>query len=99
MVWPDGAWLLSKLLSNKGVRVAASFSLLLATLGFAAGGVGLLLQGGWQRSVIEISTVFSILLFSMFWDGKYKALDDQGGIGVLINLVFILIILIFGFPG
>ena len=45
MVWPDGAWLLSKLLSNKAVRVAASVSLLLAALGFAAGGVGLLLQG------------------------------------------------------
>jgi len=86
MTWPDSAWLLSKIFHKETTRILTSISLALAALGFFAGGLGLFLRQGWWQPVTVGAAVFSILIFLLFWDGRFQALDDQGGIGVLIDL-------------
>jgi hypothetical protein len=98
MTWPAGAWLVSRLLGDQTTRLVASIALVLATLGYAAGGLGLLLQADWWRLVTVVSAVFSLLLFLVLWDGKFQAVADQGGLGLLINLAILIVILVFNWP-
>lgn len=98
MTWPDGAWLFSKLMGDETTRLLATVLLVLATLGLAVGGLGLFLRADWWRTIIVTSTVFSSLLFLVMWDGKFHALADQGGVGILINLVILVLILVFKWP-
>jgi hypothetical protein len=52
MVWPDGSWVFSKLLGDGGTRLLASVSCVLATVGFAAGGIGILARQAWWRPTV-----------------------------------------------
>ncbi len=98
MTWPDGAWLFSKLLADETTRLLASISLALAALTFMAGGLGLFIRQGWWRPVTVSSAVFSAVIFFLFWDGRFQALDDQGGVGLLINLAILAVVLILKWP-
>jgi hypothetical protein len=89
MIWPDDSWAFSKLLGEQGIRWLASVPLLLAAIGFVAGGIGLLINSGWWPTVLAVSAALSSLITILFWDGKMKKLDDQGFIGLLINLVIL----------
>ena len=86
MTWPDGAWAFAKWLTADVTRLAASVLMVAATLGYVAGGVGVLVRGAWGPSLTGWAAVFSTILFIMFWDGKAQKLSDQGGYGILINL-------------
>jgi hypothetical protein len=92
MTWPDGAWLLSKIFHKETTRILTSISLALAALGFFAGGLGLFLRQGWWQTATVGAAVYSILIFLLFWDGRFRALDDQGGVGALINLAILMIV-------
>ena len=94
MTWPDGSWLFSKLAGDEMTRWLASISLVLAALGFVASGLGLLIRQDWWRPVTVGAAVFSAALFLLFWDGKFQALDDKGGGGILINLAILGVVLI-----
>ena len=98
MTWPDGAWLFSKLLGDEATRLAASIALVLVALGLATGGLGLFFRAEWWRTVTTISTIFSSLLFFILWNGKFQAMDDQGGVGILINLAILVAIWVFNWP-
>lgn len=94
MVWPDRSWIFSKFLSVKALRSLASITFLLAAFGFITGGVGILLSLNWELTIVFGAAVFSSLVFILFWDRKLQKLDDQGGIGVLINIAIIFTVLI-----
>jgi hypothetical protein len=94
MIWPDGSWLFARLLGDKTTRLLASIALALAALGFMAGGLGLFIGQEWWRPVVMVSAALSSATFILCWDGKFQALHDQGGIGVLINLALGGIVLI-----
>jgi hypothetical protein len=94
MVWPDGSWLFSKLLGNETTRLLASILLALATLGFVASGLGLLIRQDWWRPVTVGAAIVSTVIFFLFWDGRFQALDDKGGIGLLINVAILVVVLI-----
>jgi hypothetical protein len=98
MLWPDGAWIFSKLIGDEATRWLASISLALAALGFLAAGLGLFIHQGWWRPVTMASAIFSISLYFLFWDGKFHALSDQGGVGVLINLAILVVVGILKWP-
>jgi hypothetical protein len=83
MVWPDGSWAFSKLLGEKHTRTLASVVLLVA------GGAGLLLSQAWWRSVVTAAAAFSSVVFVLLWNGKLHHLDDQGGVGIFINLAIL----------
>jgi hypothetical protein len=86
LTWPDGAWLFSRLLGDPALRRLAAFTLVLAALGFLAAGLGHFIGAGWVRSVTFVAAGLSVLIYLLFWDGKFHALPDQGGIGLLISL-------------
>ncbi|MFN2151686.1 MAG: hypothetical protein ACK2T5_08825 [Anaerolineales bacterium] len=98
MAWPDGAWLFSRFLGDESIRLMATVLLVLSAAGFVTGGLGLLFRGEWWRPVIAIAAAVSSLLFIVCWNGKFQALDDQGGIGILINLAILALILLFKWP-
>jgi len=98
MIWPDGAWLFSQFLGNETTRLLASASLGLAALGFFIGSLGLLIHRSWWKPVTIGSALFSTAIFFLFWNGRFQALDDQGGVGILINLAVMAIVLILKWP-
>lgn len=87
--WPDGSWALSRLLRDETVRVLASLACAFVAAGFVAGGIGFLAELAWWRPVILVSALFSTLVYILTWNGRLNRLDQQGAIGVLINLAIL----------
>jgi hypothetical protein len=98
MLWPDGPWAFSSLMGNETSRLISTVLLGLVALGFLVGGLGLFLQQNWWRSAAIGAAVLSALVFILFWDGKLLALDDQGGIGVLISLALLGCVVLLKWP-
>jgi hypothetical protein len=93
MTWPDGSWVFSRLLASQTTRLMAAVSLALITLSFIAAGAGVFIQLDWWRMLAAGAALFSTALFFLLWDGKFRSLDDQGGIGILINLAILAVVL------
>jgi hypothetical protein len=89
MVWPDGSWLFARLLSTPTPRGLAGVACLVAAMGLAAGGVGLLFRQAWWRPLALAAAAFSALLYLVFWDGQLRQLDSQGWIGILISVAIL----------
>jgi hypothetical protein len=98
MVWPEGSWAFSKLLGDEATRLLASISCILAAIGFVVGGIGIFVGQAWWRPVVVGVTVFSAVIFVLFWDGELRKLADKGGIGLLINIAILVAILILQWP-
>ncbi len=98
MVWPDGAWTFSRLLGDAATRNLASALLVLAAIGFATGGIGVLAGQSWWRPAIIASTVFSSAIYIFFWDGVAQHLSNKGAIGILINAALLAAVLVFQWP-
>jgi hypothetical protein len=98
MVWPEGSLAFTKLLGDEATRLLASISLVLAAIIFAAGGIGILVRQAWWRPAVVGAAAFSAVIFILFWDGKMQRLDNQGGVGLLINLAILIAVLILRWP-
>jgi len=98
LAWPDGAWVFSRLLGDAATRNLAAVSLTMAALAFLTAGLGLFFSAGWARAVTLGAAGFSALIYLLFWDGKFQALPDQGGVGMLISLVILAVVLILKQP-
>jgi hypothetical protein len=98
MVWPDGSWAFSRFLSEATIRNLASILLMLAAVGFIAGGLGLFLKQAWWQPVVISAAVFSSVIYLLFWDGSIRHLDNKGGVGILIDLAILAALLIFRWP-
>ena len=98
MVWPDGSWAFSRLLGEGATRSLAGISFVLAAIGFAAGGIGILVGQAWWRTLVVGSAAFSTLMVLFFWDGKLRKLSDQGLIAILINVAILVAVLILQWP-
>ena len=98
LTWPDGSWVFSRFLSVESVRLTASVLLVLAALAFAGGGLGLLLKQGWWRPLVVGAAALSSLVYLLFWDGTSQRLDNQGFIGILLNLAVLGLVLLAGWP-
>ncbi|MBD3374339.1 hypothetical protein GF406_04820 [candidate division KSB1 bacterium] len=87
MRWPIDSWILSRISNDKTIRFIASILLLVALAGFVLGGFALLLDLGWHQYIIFGSSFFSTFVYILFWNKTTKKLHDQGGIGILINVL------------
>jgi hypothetical protein len=94
LAWPDGSWLFSRLLGDPATHWLAAGSLALATFGFLASGLGLFLGADWWRTMTLGAAGFSVLIYLLFWNGKFQDLPDQGGVGLLINLGILIVVFI-----
>ena len=50
----------------------------------------------WGRIIVVAAAVLSSLIYPLFWDGGLQRLDNQGGIGILINLAVLAALLLLG---
>ena len=98
LTWPDGAWAFSRIVGDEASRKLASVLLVLATIGFIAGGVGILAGQAWWRSPVVGSAVLSAVLYILLWNGQVQRLDDQGAFGILINVAILIAVLIVRWP-
>lgn len=98
LVWPDGSWAFSRLMGDETTRTLASVLLLVATIGFIAGGAGIFAQQAWWRPAVVGAAIFSAAIYVLLWDGGWQHLDDKGAVGLLINLAIIIALLIFHWP-
>ncbi len=92
LAWPNSSWLFSQVFSPRVARLLASAVLLLVALGFVIGGLAMILNQSWASQVTIEAAIFSALTFLLLWDGKLRSLHDQGGIGVLIDMVALTLI-------
>jgi len=95
MLWPDGSWAFSKVFGEKAVRSLACILFILGALGFVVGGIIIFANQRYWRPVVMVSSIFSSILYIVFWDGKLKKLDDKGGFGVLINIAILAGLIVF----
>lgn len=98
MTWPDGSWAFSKLLGDDTTRLLAGILLIVAAVGFVGAGVGVLAGQGWWRPLAIGSAALSAVLYLLFWNGRLQGLDNQGGVGLLIDLAVLVLVLIFNWP-
>jgi hypothetical protein len=94
MTWPDGSWAFSGLLGDSATRLLASIACVLAAIGFVASGTGILVRQAWWRPVVVSAAAFSAVVFVLFWNGQMQKLDNQGGIGLLINIAILAAVVI-----
>lgn len=95
MLWPDGAWAFSKIPGDESIRLLANALLVVAAIGFIAGGLGLILNQTWRYSIVPSAAIFSTIIYILLWDGTFHNLDGQGGVGILINIAILVILVIF----
>jgi hypothetical protein len=88
--WPAGSWAFSKFISLEGVRWISGAACVLAAVGFVVGAAGLFSGQGWWRPVVIGSAVFSSVLYLTLWNGSFQKLDQQGGVGILINIAIVI---------
>lgn len=98
MSWPDSAWLLSRMFGDRATRWVAAITLILAAFGFVAGGFGLIFSQAWWYTATVGAALLSSVMIILLWDGTLRKMDDQGGVGLLINLLFLVLILFIGWP-
>jgi hypothetical protein len=99
MAWPDDSWSFGMLLGDGGARMLASIFLVVAAIGFVVGGIGIFARQAWWRPAVVGSAALSAVIYFLFWNGKLQRLDNQGAIGILIDLVILAAVLIFKQPG
>jgi uncharacterized membrane protein YphA (DoxX/SURF4 family) len=98
MEWPDGSWAFSSLLGDGTTRVMADLLLVVAAVILVAGGIGVIASQGWSRTVVVAAAAFSAVTYLLLWDGKFQRLDNNGGVGLLINLVILALLLVVRWP-
>jgi uncharacterized membrane protein YphA (DoxX/SURF4 family) len=98
MDWPDRSWAFSAVLGDGTTRVLANVLLAAAALVFAVGGIGIITDQAWSRPIVVAAAAFSAVIFLLLWNGKCQQLDDNGGVGLLINLVILALLLIVQWP-
>jgi hypothetical protein len=94
MVWPENAWILSRLLGSQALRAVATLACALAAIGFVAGAAGIFLGHDWWRPIVVGSATFSTVLFALFWDGRTEHLAEKGAVGVLIDLAILIAVVV-----
>jgi len=90
-VWPDNSKLLANIFSMKTKRLIAGVLCAIAAMGFVLAGIFVLLNLPWQNQLIIVSVITSTILFIAFWDGSMSKLHTQGGIGILINILILVV--------
>ena len=84
---------------GRDTRVHWPGGLLVAAIGFMAGGGGLsCFSLAWWRPVIVAAAIFSSVAYILFWDGKLHKLPDQGAVAILINLAILVAVVVFQWP-
>ena len=96
MTWPDDSWAFSRLFGDRATRGLTSITFILVAIGFVSGGVGLIFNQSWWHPFVVGAAAVSSVMIILLWDGRPRKLDNQGGVGLLINLALLTLLLIVG---
>lgn len=86
MVWPDGSWAFSKLISKTSIRIIAATICIISATSFIIGGADLILSEVIWKYPTTVAATLATLMHMLLWDGKMKRLMDKGILGVIINI-------------
>ena len=98
MIWPDGSWAFSGFLGNTTTRSLASILLVMIAVILVIGGIGLFAKWELWRSIVIGGVLLSTVTYLLLWNGQMQRLDNQGFIGILINLAILAALLVFRWP-
>jgi len=98
LVWPDNSWAFLQLLGNETTRKLSAIVLIIAAILFAVGGFGIVFSQTWWRLSVISAAVFSTFLYLLCWNGRFERLDDNGFVGILINIVLLIASLVLNWP-
>jgi hypothetical protein len=98
LAWPDGSWAFSSSLGDETTRLLASIAYLLAAIAFVVSGAALILRQAWWRPLVVGAAVSSSVVIALFWDGKLQQLDNQGLLGLLIDVAILGALFLVGWP-
>jgi len=98
MIWPDGSWAFSGFLGNDTTRSLASILLVLIAVILVIGGIGLFAKWELWRSIVIGGVLLSTVTYLLLWNGQMQRLDNQGFVGILINLAILAALLILRWP-
>jgi hypothetical protein len=94
MGWTGESWIFSSLLGDGATRSLTSVLYAAATIGFVAGGIGMLVRQDWWRTAVVAAAVLSTTTVVLFWDGSSDLIVQKGLIGLLINVVILVALLV-----
>ena len=98
MGWTGESRIFTRTLGDSATRLLATVLLVLATVGFVAGGLGILTGREWWRSVTVASAVPSTAIVVLFWDGSLVMIVQKGLVAFLINVVILVATLVLKWP-
>jgi len=98
LTWPDGSWAFSGFLGNSTTRSLTNILLVLVAIFLVIGGIGLLTKWELWRSIVVGGALLSTITYLLLWNGKIQGLDNQGLIGILINIAILVALLVFKWP-
>lgn len=94
MGWTGQSWLLSAFLGDSALRWLATALYAVATLGFVAGGLGLVAQQEWWEPITIATAAVSAVTIVLFWDGGTQMLVQKGLVGLLIDIIILAVLLL-----
>jgi hypothetical protein len=94
MGWTGQSWLFSTFLGHSALRWLATALYAVATLGFLAGGLGLVAQQEWWEPITIAAASISAVTIVLFWDGGTQMLVQKGLIGLLIDIIILVVLLL-----
>ena len=71
--------MLYEVITDATARTLASVLLVLAAIGFVAGGIGIFAKQAWWRPIIVAMAIFSSVVYLLLWNGGFQHLDNKGG--------------------
>jgi len=98
MAWPDGAWAFSRLLGNETTRTIASVLCVAVAIILIAGSLGMFANWSLWHTIVTSGAVVSTILYVLMWNGKMQRLDNQGAIGIAINLAILFVLFVLKWP-
>ena len=98
MTWPDGSWAFSGFIGNATTRSLASILLVMIAVILVLGGIGLFAKWELWCSIVIGGVLLSTVTYLLLWNGQMQRLDNQGFIGILINLAILAALLVFRWP-
>ena len=94
MGWTGRSWLFSAFLADSALRWLATALYAIATLGFLAGGLGLIAQQEWWEPFVIAAAAISAVTVVLFWDGGTQMLVQKGLIGLIIDIIILAVLLL-----
>ena len=94
MGWTGQSWLFSAFLGDSATRWTGTALYAIATLGFVAGGLGLVAQQDWWEPITISAAAISAVTIVLFWDGGMQMLVQKGLIGFLVDIIVLAVLLL-----